>query len=443
MHFGGFILFGFLFTLAPAPPAQRKAPVAHASKPFGSLLHVALTALIVFVIGLAVVKLGPIGFQRLELRSLSAKLHDPAPAMRQTAADRLAKIGPPAVPILLEALKDNNPEVRMLACSALIQAQPEPAAGIRAVVKLLKDDDPKVRRAAAWELGLANSAFGLEEEADETKETVDALRSVLGDKDLEVRITAVEALASLGRKAAPAGPDLTEVLHDRDPRLRVSAARTLLRINRDTRSTVVPVLLELLGDSTPESTVSQKAFGTLREEEAEEQMVPRLLELSRSPDVATRRRAVFYLGDIGPPAELAVYELLTLLSDSDAVVRFRAAEALAAIDPDASEPAIPILQQSVINPELEFPLRSTALALLAGLDPGTDAKAVPALIEGLHAKDRTTRAESILLLKQIGTAAKPALPVLTEIWRNAKDSNSLSAGEAIRQIDPMAWEGAR
>lgn len=415
--------------------------MAHALKPFGSLLHVVLTAVVVFVIGLAIVKLGPIGLQRLELRSLSAKLHDPAPATRQTAADRLAKIGPQAVPILLEALRDKDPEVRMLACSALMKAQPEPAVAIRAVVKLLKDDDPKVRRAAAWELGLANSAFGLEEEADETKETVDALRSVLGDQDRDVRIAAIEALASLGRKAASAGDELTEILRNRDPQLRIAAARTLLRINRDTRRAVVPVLLELLGDADPESTVSQKAFGTLREEEAEEQMVPRLLELSRSPETATRRRAVFYLGDIGPTAELAVYELLTLLSDSDAVVRFRAAEALAAIDPDATEPAIPVLQQSVINPELEFPLRSTAVALLADLDPGTEAKAVPSLIEGLHAKERTTRAESILLLKQIGTAAKPALSALTEIWRNANDSNSLSAGEAIRQIDPMAWEG--
>lgn len=417
--------------------------MAHRSKPFSSLLHVTLTAVVVFLIGLVAVKVSPVILQRLELRSLSGKLRDANPSTRQTAADRLGKIGTPAVPVLLEALKDKNPDVRAAACSALMKAQPDPGTAINALVKLLKDDNPKVRRAAAWELGLANITFGLEEDADETKETVEALRSVLGDKDRDVRITAVGALASLGRKAAAAGDDLVEVLHERDPRIRVAAARTLLRINRDTRSLVLPVLLELVGDPDPESTVSQRAFGTLREEEAEAQTLPRLIELLESRDVEVRRRAAYYLGDLGPSAESAVFPLLTLLADPDDTVRFRAAEAIAAIDPDATESAIPVLQRSVVNSELAFPLRSTAVALLAGLDPGSEAKTVAGLIEGLHAEDRTVRAECILLLKQIGPPAKPALPALTEIWRNAKDSNSLNAGEAMRQIDPLAWEGTR
>lgn len=427
----------------PTSGGHEQPSKAHRSKPFNSLLHVTLTAVVVFLIGLVAVKLGPVLLRRLELRSLSGKLRDTNPTTRQTAADRLAKIGASAVPVLLEALKDKNPDVRAAACSALMKAQPDPGTAIEALVKLLKDDNPTVRRAAAWELGLANITFGLEEDADETRETVKALRAALGDKDHDVRVTAVGALASLGRKAAAAGDDLVEVLQERDPRIQVEAARTLLRINRDTRSLVLPVLLELLGDADAESNVSQRAFGTLREEEAEEQMAPRLIGLLESRDMEVRRRAAHYLGDIGPSAESAVYPLLTLLSDPDATVRFRAAEALAAIDPDATEPAIPVLQRSVVNSELAFPLRSTAVALLVGLDPGSEAKAVAGLIEGLHAQDRTMRAESILLLKQIGLPAKPALPALTEIWRNPKDSNSLHAGEAIRQIDPMAWEGAR
>lgn len=416
--------------------------MAHAWRPFGSLLHVTLTALAVFLIGLGVVKLGPVVLERLELRSLSGRLRDSSPAVRQGAADRLGKIGPPAVPLLLEALKDKNPEVRILACSALMKARPDPGAAINALVKLLKDDQPDVRRAAAWELGLANFTFGLEEDADETKNTVDALRSVLGDKDQNVRIAAIDALASLGRKAGPAGDDLVEVLRDKDPRIRIAAARTLLRISRETRSLVLPVLLELLGDTNPDSPVSQRAFGTLREEEAEGPTVPRLIEILRSPEVEIRRRAAYYLGDIGPEAMSAVLPLLELLSDPDPTVRFRAAQALAAVDPDSTEPAIPVLQESVVNPDLAFPLRSRAVELLVALDSGSEAETVPGLIDALHAKERTARAEAVLLLKQIGPPAKAAIPALTEIWRNAKDSNSLHAGEAIRQIDPTAWEGA-
>lgn len=415
----------------------------HSRRPFGSLLHVTLTAVVVFLIGLGVVRLWPIVRQRMELSSLSGRLRDPSPDVRKGAADRLGELGKPALPLLLDATNDSNPDVRVLACSALMKARPDPELAIRTLIKAIKDDQPIVRRAAAWELGIAQLNLGLEEGADETKATIDALRAALHDKDRDVRTAAVEALAALGRKAEPAGEDLVNALSDRDPRVRIAAARTLLRINHDSRHTVLPVLLSLVGDTNPESNVSQRAFGTLREEEAEEQTIPRLVELLQDKDAEARRRAATYLGDIGAQAISALYPLLESLGDEDATVRFRAAQAVAAIDPESTEPTIPVLKSSVLDPKLAFSLRSTAIDLLGAFDPESEAKVVPGLVRELHAKEQVERASAVFLLKQIGPQAWEALPALTEIWRNSKDVNSIHAGEAIQQINPSAFTRLR
>jgi HEAT repeat protein len=74
--------------------------------------------------------------------------------IRETAADALARIGPDAVPSLVEALTRNpNPEVRAQAAMALARMGPEAAAAVPELQQALYDPDETVRVSAARALG--------------------------------------------------------------------------------------------------------------------------------------------------------------------------------------------------------------------------------------------------------------------------------------------------
>ena len=72
--------------------------------------------------------------------------------------------------------------------------------------------------------------------------------------------------------------------------------------------------------------------------------VPRLIELSRSPDALVRQQAALALGKIGPAAKEGVSALAVALDDGEWPVRRQAAIALGEIGPDAKL-AKPVLQK--------------------------------------------------------------------------------------------------
>jgi len=74
-------------------------------------------------------------------------------SLRETAADALARIGRPAVPALIRALSDPDPELRHQAARALSRMGPSVRDAVPALIRALKDPDPLVRRSAARALG--------------------------------------------------------------------------------------------------------------------------------------------------------------------------------------------------------------------------------------------------------------------------------------------------
>lgn len=73
--------------------------------------------------------------------------------VRQTATDSLARIGPAAIPALIDALKDPNAEVRDRAAQALARMGPPARQAVPQLIAALQDPDWKVRRSAARALG--------------------------------------------------------------------------------------------------------------------------------------------------------------------------------------------------------------------------------------------------------------------------------------------------
>lgn len=73
--------------------------------------------------------------------------------VQETAADALARIGEPAVPMLVETLNDRDPHARAQSARALALMGPKAQAAVPQLILSLDDADEHVRRGAARALG--------------------------------------------------------------------------------------------------------------------------------------------------------------------------------------------------------------------------------------------------------------------------------------------------
>lgn len=74
-------------------------------------------------------------------------------SMRKTAMFALGRIGAPAVPHLIQAVRSPDPEVRHHAVETLSRIGPEAGEAVPDLVRALNDQDPLVRKTAARALG--------------------------------------------------------------------------------------------------------------------------------------------------------------------------------------------------------------------------------------------------------------------------------------------------
>jgi HEAT repeat protein len=106
----------------------------------------------------------------------------------------IRRIGPPAIPLLLELLRHEQVSFRRTAADAFIDLAPNTERIQPALRRALRDEDPMVAGDAARALG------ALRERASPS---VLALVKTLSHEDPYVRVYAAEALASIGRRLRP------------------------------------------------------------------------------------------------------------------------------------------------------------------------------------------------------------------------------------------------
>jgi outer membrane protein assembly factor BamB len=150
----------------------------------------------------------------------------------------IRRIGPPAIPLLVELLGDQRVSIRRNAVDALIDLAPNTEQIQPALRRALRDQDSLVARDAARALG----ALG-----KRASPSVRALVKALSHEEPHVRIYAAEALASIGPKAAAATTDLAKTLSDPIPGVRWAAGEALASIGPAAQA-AVPQLIKALKD---------------------------------------------------------------------------------------------------------------------------------------------------------------------------------------------------
>jgi outer membrane protein assembly factor BamB len=150
----------------------------------------------------------------------------------------IRRIGPPAIPLLLELLRHESDPIRRSVVDVLIDFAPHTESIQPALRRALGDEDSIVAGDAARALG----ALGTR-----ASPSVTALVNTLSHADAYVRIYAAEALASIGPNAARATNALAEALGDPVPGVRWAACEALASIGPAAHS-AVPQLIEALQD---------------------------------------------------------------------------------------------------------------------------------------------------------------------------------------------------
>lgn len=178
--------------------------------------------------------------------ALVKALKEGAPQVRQRAARALEIMGPkaePAISPLIEAFKDKD--VQAVAYTALGKIGP---AAVPFLLQSLKDPDKKIR---------LNTIFALSSMGPGAQDAVGALIGILNDKDLEIRGVASNALGFIGPAAVPS---LIEALKDKDPVVREGAAGAFWQMRSAPKTSVPPLIEALIDENKTIRALSYRAL---------------------------------------------------------------------------------------------------------------------------------------------------------------------------------------
>jgi HEAT repeat protein len=255
---------------------------------------------------------------------LEGALSDPDSTSRYYAASALAAFGPKAMPSIRRAVKSEDAETRIVAGAAIREMSPLPDEGIDLLLQLAKDENPKVRNYAVYNLG--------ETQVDDRR-VIDTLVRAIDDRATEK--WAMRALAEIGKNEDKVVEVLKPKLESSDIQERLDAATALWTITQNAEM-VLPVARAIARDDQGITlSIGMMALRTVDGKQVEQRS-------SRQFPLAAR--AALLLGKMGVEAEPAVDELIGLLNHENLHARRAAIYAIGEIGPAASK-AIPDLEK--------------------------------------------------------------------------------------------------
>ena len=254
--------------------------------------------------------------------------------------------------------------------------------------------------------------------------SVSELIRQLEDEDEVVRVSAADALGTLGPKARSAIPALTKALGHKDERLRWHAARALSVFGPDAKD-AVPVLASLLKDENP--LVRAHAAHTLgRIGAPSKAIVSDLAPALTDSDPRVRRAVVQAFERIRPGAKVSIPLLVKVLEDAEPSVVMPALHTLA----EAGASAVPLMIEALKNGEACY----WACRVLGEVGPAA-ASSAPALAAVLSSPEPEVRMHALLALAEIGPAASSAVPSILGRLEDQQSAVRHSAAYALGRIE--------
>ena len=218
---------------------------------------------------------------------------DPNEELHGLTFEVIRRIGPAAIPLLVELLRDERASIRASAADAFIDLAPDSETVQPALRRALNDDDSRVVGDAARALG----ALGTR-----ASPSVGALVRTLSHDDPYVRIYAAEGLPSIGPGAAGATGDLARILGDPEPGVRWAACEALAGIGPAAVSAVPELILALEDEFLYVRVFAASALGSIGPKASA--ALPALKKAAN--DAAVRSEAEWALGRITGEASGAV-----------------------------------------------------------------------------------------------------------------------------------------
>ena len=243
------------------------------------------------------------------IEKLIAQLGDGRNSIRESAVNALVKIGQPAVQPLIKAMEIQNNYIRPSAADALGQIGDPQAVG--PLIKALEDKQSHIKNAVIRSLVKIGQP------------AIQSLIEALGDENVSVRISAVDALGQIG------GPQAVEAL------------------------------IKALGD---EAISVQRSVAMILGQIGDPQAVQPLIETleDKDGDAGVRQRAARSLGQIGD--QRAVQPLIKALEDKQYSVRHSAANSLGMIkNPQAAQ----ALRRRALSSKVKEVVSFVAMLLLS------------------------------------------------------------------------------
>ena len=291
-------------------------------------------------------------------------LRDPAPPVAPQPPPPVAVRGrrtpvvappppaPPPPPDLIRLLGDEEARVRRRAALAI--GRVGLAEGVPPLVGLFADTDPEVRQMAAFALGLLAE-----------KSARDPLVRALGDASPLVQGSAAEALGLIGDAAAAdalgrfvgqivASGALAQIPGDEDDARRdTPSAACRLGIFALVRLKAYPQLSSAVLDGTGQPRVRWWPVAYALQRLEDPRALPALLSLSKDQNAYARAFAVKGLAALKDRSALPV--LMPLMSSGERSVLVETVRALGRIgDPSAAEPLLRIIRDSGADPHVRL-----------------------------------------------------------------------------------------
>lgn len=328
----------------------------------------------------------------------------------QANADALVKVGDPAIPALIAALKNEDPGVRSNAARVLGEIEAKDAAV--PLGELLNDPKYWVTRNAVYSLGNIG-----------TPEAVKLLKEALNHYRAQVQEAALWGLDELQEKSAI--PEISVLMVSASDQYVRWRAMTVLRSLKEGEE--ISFLITTLDDPKAEPDRRRNAavmLGNLEIAAA----APALLKALDAKDAGLRWRAIEALGKIG--ARDARPAIEARLSDSDGEVRLFAIGALGML---GSEASVKPLQGLLTGNSSEVRMNTIrSLRKIGG------PAAAAAISEALTDRDENLRTLAVESLNELG-----AVDTADKIKLLATDKSPSVRTAVMRALGDLAPDSSR